>query len=60
MTLSQRGPVIAVENRSTDTVYDIGSPELYAKAFVAFALRDPAMSGAMKSILSQLMDGGYE
>ena len=56
MTLSRRGPVIALENRPTDTVYDIGSPELYAKAFVAFALKDPAMSEAMRSIISQLRD----
>jgi UTP--glucose-1-phosphate uridylyltransferase len=56
MTLSRKGPVIAVENRPTDIVFDIGSPALYAKAFVTFALKDPGMAEAMKSLLSQLLD----
>jgi UTP--glucose-1-phosphate uridylyltransferase len=56
MTLSRRGPIIALENRPTDTVFDIGSPSLYAKAFVEFALKDPAMAEEMKSLLSKPLD----
>jgi UTP--glucose-1-phosphate uridylyltransferase len=55
MTLANKGPVIAVENRPTDTVYDIGSPALYAKAFVEFALKDPAMADEMKSLMLRLV-----
>jgi UTP--glucose-1-phosphate uridylyltransferase len=56
MTLSRAGPVITVENRPDDVVYDIGSPDLYAKAFMAFALRDPAMAPAIKEMLSKGLD----
>ncbi len=54
MTLAANGRVIAVENRPEDTVYDIGSPELYARAFVRLALKDPAMCDAMRSLISEL------
>jgi UTP--glucose-1-phosphate uridylyltransferase len=54
MTLAQGGPVLALENRPDDTVYDIGSPELYARAFVAFALKDPEMAGAVRELISEL------
>ncbi len=53
MALSERGSVVALENRPTDVVYDIGSPSLYAKAFISFALKDPDMSSAVQEFLSQ-------
>ncbi len=56
MTLSRSGPVLALENRPEDAVYDIGSPELYARAFVAFALKDPAMAAAVRDLISELKD----
>ncbi len=54
MTLAKSGRILALENRAEDAVYDIGSPELYAKAFVAFALEDPSMSVALKAFMAEL------
>ncbi len=53
MTLAKKGPVLALENRPEDTVYDIGSPELYARAFIAFALQDPTMSEAVRGFIKE-------
>jgi UTP--glucose-1-phosphate uridylyltransferase len=58
MTLAQGGRVLALENRRGDTVYDIGSPELYAKAFVSFALEDPGMASALREYLAKLSSEG--
>jgi len=54
MVLSQKGSVLALENRKGDTVFDIGSPELYARAFISFALRDPEMAGAIEKMVAQI------
>ena len=51
MILSEKGLVLALENGPDDTVYDIGSPELYARAFVSFALRDPDMALALADLI---------
>jgi len=53
LTLGKEGPILALENRPADTVYDIGTPPLYAKAFLSFALRDPSMAPAVREFISQ-------
>jgi len=52
MILSKRGSVVALENSPTDIVYDIGSPSLYARAFLSFALKDAEMADGLEDFIS--------
>jgi UTP--glucose-1-phosphate uridylyltransferase len=52
MILSKAGSVVALENSPTDIVYDIGSPSLYARAFLSFALKDAEMADGLEDFIS--------